>query len=56
MTVKEQLLQKIAEFKTLLEQALCDGKSIMETESSVREDTLHTISELEEVVEYYVDN
>lgn len=56
MTVKEQLMQKIEEFKQLLEQAECDGEKIMSKEDSVRKDMLHTVDELAETVGYYVDN
>lgn len=53
MTVKEQILEKLAEVEALLLEAECDGEQFAEQECFGEVDT--TLQELFEKVAYYVD-
>lgn len=53
MTVKEQILEKIAELETLLQEAQCDGAQLAELECFEEVDT--AVAHLAQVVDYYVD-
>jgi hypothetical protein len=53
MTVKAEILAKIAEIEELLLEAQCDGMQLAELECYEEVDT--AVAHLAEVVDYYVD-
>lgn len=53
MTVKEQILSKLAEVEALLLEAQCDGEQLAELECFEEVDT--AFAHLVQTVDYYVD-
>jgi hypothetical protein len=53
MTVKAQILEKLAEIETLLQEAQCEGVQFAELECFEEADT--AVAHLAQVVDYYVD-
>ena len=53
MNVKEEILAKLAEIETLLQEAQCEGKQFAELDCFEEADT--AVAHLAQVVDYYVD-
>jgi hypothetical protein len=53
MTVKAQILEKLAEIETLLQEASCEGEQLAELECFEEVDT--ALAHLAQTVDYYVD-
>jgi len=53
MTVKAQILEKLAEIETLLLEASCEGEQLAELECFEEVDT--ALAHLAQTVDYYVD-
>jgi hypothetical protein len=53
MSVKAEILAKLAEIETLLQEAECDGAQLAELECFEEVDT--AVAHLSQVVDYYVD-
>jgi hypothetical protein len=53
MTVKAQILEKLAEIETLLQEAQCEGVQFAELDCFEEADT--AVAHLAQVVDYYVD-
>ena len=53
MTVKSQILEKLAEIETLLQEASCEGEQLAELECFEEVDT--ALAHLAQTVDYYVD-
>lgn len=53
MSVKQEILAKIAEIETLMQEAECDGAQLAELECFEEVDM--AVAHLAQVVDYYVD-
>jgi hypothetical protein len=53
MNVKAQILEKLAEIETLLQEASCEGEQLAELECFEEVDT--ALAHLAQTVDYYVD-
>ena len=53
MTVKAQILAKLAEIETLLQEAQCEGEQFAELDCFEEADT--AVAHLAQVVDYYLD-
>jgi len=53
MNVKQEILAKIAEIETLIQEAECEGVQLAELECFEEVDT--AVAHLAQVVDYYVD-
>jgi hypothetical protein len=53
MNVKAEILAKLAEIETLLQEAQCEGKQFAELDCFEEADT--AVAHLAQVVDYYVD-
>ena len=53
MTVKAEILAKIAEIETLLQEAQCEGVQFAELDCFEEADT--AVAHLAQVIDYYVD-
>jgi hypothetical protein len=53
MTVKAQILEKLAEIENLLQDAECDGKQLAELDCFEEVDV--AVAHLAQVVDYYLD-